>query len=167
MTTPTNPINLFTPFLPSTFNLPEEEDRFKEFLGSTLSAISDVTNDKKIGFYIQDAESFNGEKWIFDTTRKVRNGYQAILRITSFVSGTYPLPIVNVNPQFIVTHVWGSANLPCTSVGAGDGRYFSFYGQGNADIQFIMTDLSIILTATAPMANYSGFIVIEYIRDGF
>lgn len=167
MTIPGNPINLFTPFLPSTYNLPEEEDRFKEWLGSNLSTISDVTNDKKIGSYTQDAESFNGEKWIFDTTKKIRNGYQSILRIPSFVTGIYPLPINNVNPQFIVTHVWGSASLPCTTVGSGDGRYFSFYGQGNTDIQFIMSDTQISLTATAPMVDYSGFVVIEYLRDGF
>lgn len=166
MTTPTNPINLFSPFLPSTYNMPEEEDRWLEFVGKTFSEVSDVVNDKKIGGYTQSAESFNGEKWIYDTTKRVRNGYQVILRIPSFVSGTYPLPITNINSQFVVTHVWGSASLPCTAIGAGDGRYFSFYGQGNTDIQFIMTDVSIILTATAPMANYQGFIVIEYLRDG-
>ncbi len=165
MTTPTNPSNLFTPFLPSTYNVPEEDDRLKEWLGSTLSQVSDVVNDKKIGTYVP-VENFNGELWIYDTTKKVRNGYQAILRIPSFVSGTYPLPILNINPQFIVTHVWGSASLPCTAVKAGDGRYFSFFGQGNPDIQFVMTDLSIILTATAPMVDYQGFIVIEYLRDG-
>lgn len=165
MTTPSNVQNSFTPFLPSTYNLPEEDDRFREWLGTTLSSISDVVNDKKIGSY-QPSEVLNGELWIYDTTQKVRNGYQFILRFTSFVSGTYPLPITNVNPQLIVTHVWGSASLPCTAVGAGDGRYFSFYGQGNADIQFVMTDTSIILTASAPMANYQGFIVVEYLRDG-
>lgn len=165
MTTPSNPSNLFTPFLPSTYNVPEEDDRLKEWLGSTFSQVSDVVNDKKIGTYVP-VENFNGELWIYDTTKKVRNGYQAILRIPNFVSGTYPLPILDVNPQFIVTHVWGSASLPCTAVNAGNGRYFSFFGQGNTDIQFVMTDTSIILTATAPMVNYSGFIVIEYLRDG-
>lgn len=163
--TPGNPQNLFSPFLPSTFNLPEKEDRHVEWLGTTFSSLSDVINDKKIGTY-RPAETFNGEVWQYDTTKKVRNGYQAIIRFNSFVSGTYSLPISNVNPQFIVTHVWGSASLPCTAVGVGDGRYFSFFGEGNADIQFVMTDISIILTATAPMANYQGFIIIEYLRDG-
>lgn len=161
-----NPSNLFTPFLPSTYNAPEENDRLHEWLGEKFSEVSDVVNDKKIGAYTQNAESFNGEVWIYDTTKKVRNGYQAVLRIPSFVSGTYPLPILNVNPQLIITHVWGSASLPCTAVGAGDGRYFSFYGEGNTDIQFTMTDTSIILTATGAMSNYQGFIVIEYLRDG-
>ncbi len=165
MTTPTNPSNLFTPFLPSTFNAPEEDDRLKEWLGQKFSEVSDVVNDKKIGIYTP-AENFNGELWAYDTTKKVRNGYQAILRIPSFVSGTYQLPITNVNPQFIVTHVWGSASLPCSVVGAGDGRYFSFYGEGNTDIQFVMSDTSITITATGAMANYQGFIVIEYLRDG-
>lgn len=166
MTIPTNPINLFSPFLPSTFNVPEEDDRLKEWLGQKLSESSDVINDKKIGAYTQSAEAFNGEKWIYDTTQKIRNGYQAILRIPSFVSGTYPLPIEDVNPQFIITHVWGSASKPCSAVEAGDGDYFSFFGQGNADIQFTMSDKSIIITASGPMAAYNGFIVIEYLRDG-
>lgn len=162
-----NPSNLFTPFLPSTYNLPEEEDRFDDWLGSNLSNISDVVNDKKIGLYVQNTENFNGNAFYYDTTRKLRNGYQSILRFTSFVNGTYDLPIRNINSQFVITKVWGSANLPCTAVGQGDGRYFSFFGEGNPDIQFVMSDTSITLTATGPMADYSGYIMIEYLRDGF
>lgn len=163
---PINPSELFSPFLPSTYNVPEEDDRLKEWLGSNLSDVSDVVNDKKIGAYTQSAESFNGEKWIYDTTKKVRNGYQSILRVPSFVSGSYPMPIPNINSQFIITHTWGSASKPCSSVGSGDGDYFSFMNEGNSNIQFTMTDLFINITATGPMANYSGFIVIEYLRDG-
>ena len=163
---PTSPSNLFSPFLPATFNIPEEDDRVKTFLNDKLSAISDVVNDKKIGLYVQDSENFSGEKWFYRTTQITRNGYQAILYFPTFVSGIYPLPIPNVNPQFRVTHVWGTANLPCTAIGAGDGDYFSFMAAGDPRISFIMNDLNIILTATAPMAAYSGFIVIEYLRDG-
>ena len=166
MTTPTNPINPFTPFLPSTYNLPEEEDRFKDWIGSNLSAITDVLNDKKIGMYVQNAENFNGDKFFYDTTRKVRTGFQSILRIPSFVSGSFPLPITDVNPQLIVSHVWGSASKPCTAVGAGDGDYFSFFSEGNSNIQFTMSDTTVTITATGPMADYTGFIIIEYIRDG-
>ncbi len=162
-----NPSNLFTPFLPSTYNAPDDQERLNDFVGKTFSELSDVINNKKIGAYTQDTENFNGEVWIFDTTKKVRNGYQAILRIPSFVTGTYPLPILNINPQFAITHIWGSASLPCTEIGANDGDYFSFMNEGNADIQFTMSDTEITLTATAPMADYAGFIVIEYLRDGF
>ncbi len=165
MTPPQNPINLFTPFLPSSYNIPEEEDRRVEWLGSTFSGISDVLNSKKIGTYTSSAENFNGEEWIFDKN-KIRNGYQTILRIPSFVSGTYPLPIENINNQFSVTHVWGSASLPCSAVGANDGDYFSFMAQGDLRISFTMSDMEIVLTATAPMVDYSGYIVIEYLRDG-
>lgn len=166
MTIPTNPSELFTPFLPSTYNLPEENDRWKEWLGSNLSDISDVVNDKKIGAYTESAQNFNGEKWIYDTTKKVRNGYQSVLRITSFIPGTYPLPILQVNPQFVISHIWGSASLPCTAIGAGDGDYFSFMNQGNTRIQFTMSDTQIVITTNGTTAAYSGFIVIEYIRDG-
>jgi hypothetical protein len=163
---PNNPSNLFTPFLPSTFNIPEEEDRLKTFLNDKLSAISDVVNDKKIGLYVQDSENFNGNKFFYRTTKITRNGYQAIAYFSTFVSGTFPLPIPNVNPQFRVTHVWGSASLPCSATGAGDGDYFSFMAQGDARISFTMSDLTLTITATAPMAAYSGFIIIEYLRDG-
>lgn len=166
MTTPTNPQELFTPFLPSTYTVPEDEERRRTFLVDKFSAIADVVNDKKIGAYTQDAESLNGEKWSYDTTKKIRNGYQAIARVTSFVTGAIPMPIPNVNPQFVITNVWGSASKPCTAVGAGNGDYFSFFSEGNTNISFTMTDTTINITATGPMSAYSGFIVVEYIRDG-
>lgn len=166
MTTPTNPIELFSPFLPATFTVPIEEDRLRTFLVDKLSAISDVTNDKKIGMYVQNAEGFNGEKWFYDTTQKTRNGYQSVLRITSFVPGVYSLPIGNVNPQFVVSNVYGSASKPCTAVAAGDGDYFSFMSQGDARIAFTMTDTAITITTDGARAGYQGFIIIEYIRDG-
>ncbi len=166
MTTPTNPIEPFTPFLPSTFNIPEEEDRLKTWLGEKFSQVSDVVNDKKIGAYTQDAESLNGEKWSYDTTKKIRNGYQAVARIKSFTSQTIPLPIQDVNPQFVISLVYGSASLPCTSVGANDGDYFSFMAMGDSRISFSMSDTQIIITTDGLRAAYSGFIVIEYIRDG-
>jgi hypothetical protein len=175
MTTPTNPIELFTPFLPSTFNVPEEPDRLNTYLGEKLSAFSDVINDKKIGAYTQAAESLNGEKWAYSITTKVRNGYQAIAYIPSFpnnstltltTTSTPAYPISNINPQFVVTNVWGSASKPCTAVGAGNGDYFSFYSQGNAKISFTMSDTQIVITTTTDLSGYSGFIVVEYLRDG-
>lgn len=164
---PTTPNEDFTPFLPTTYNIPTEEEDFRRFLNEVFCNNADVVNDKKIGGYTQDAESFNGEKWNYDTTKKTRNGYQVIARITSFVPQVIPMPIGNINPQFVITHVWGSASLPCTFVGAGDGRYFSFFEQGDARIQFVMTDTTITITTNGLMAAYSGFIVIEYLRDGF
>lgn len=166
MTTPTNPIEPFSPFLPSTFNIPEEEDRLKTWLGEKFSQTADCVNDKKIGAYTQDAESLNGEKWSYDTTKKVRNGYQVVARIQSFINQTIPLPVGDVNPQFVVSLVYGSASRPCTSVGAGDGDYFSFMAAGDTRISFTMSDTQIIITTDGMRAAYSGFIVIEFIRDG-
>ena len=166
MTIPTNPSELFTPFLSTTYNVPEDEDRIKVFLVDRFSNFADVINDKKIGAYTQSTENFNGEKWIYDTTSKVRNGFQSVARFTSFVSGSYPMPIGEINPQFIVSHVWGSASKPCSSIGAGDGDYFSFMSKGDPRISFTMSDTIITVTATGQMAAYQGFIVIEYIRDG-
>lgn len=163
---PNSPSDLFTPFLPSTYNVPQEEDRLDVFLTDKLSVFADVINQKKIGQYVQDAENFNGENWFYDTTKKNRNGYQAIARITSFVSGAIPMPIPNVNPEFIITHVWGSASLPCSATGAGDGDYFSFMAAGDPRISFTMSDTTITITATAPMSAYNGFIVVEYLRAG-
>lgn len=163
---PTNPSELFTPFLPSTYNVPEQDDRIDVFLVDKLAVFADVINQKKIGQYVQSAENFNGEIWFYDTTKITRNGYQAIARIKSFVSGAIPMPIPNVNPEFVITHAWGSASKPCSATGAGDGDYFSFFSEGNSNIQFTMSDTTIVITATAPMAAYSGFIVIEYLRNG-
>ena len=163
-TEPENPSNLFTPFLPSTFTVPEEQDRSRAFLTDNLSRISDVVNDKKIGIYTQDTENLNGNSFSYDDPKKTRNGYQSIARIKSFVSGPIPMPISNIDDQFVVSLVYGSASLPPTTPGTGD--YFSFMAQGDTRISFVMSDTTITITASGPMAAYSGFIVIEYIRAG-
>lgn len=168
MTTPTNPINLFSPFLPSTYNMPEEEDRWLEFVGKTFSEVSDVVNDKVIGMFVQNSENFNGHKYFYDTTARLRNGYRFLLRVTSYPNTStliIPLPIP-VNSQFIVSQVWGSASRPCTAVGSGNGDYFSYYSEGNTRISFTMTDLAVTITTTADMTAYSGFIIVDYIKDG-
>jgi hypothetical protein len=166
MTIPTNPIAPFSPFLGSTYDLPEEADRLKTSLSDNFSLFADTINDKKIGAYTENTETQNGNKFSYDTTKKVRNGSQAISRITSFVTQSIPLPISNVNSQFIISLVYGSASKPCSAVGSNDGDYFSFFSQGDARIQFTMTDTTLNITATAPMVDYQGFIVIEFIRDG-
>ena len=165
---PTNPSNLFTPYLPATYNIPEEDDRQRVFLNDKLSAISDVVNDKKIGAYTESTESFNGEKWSYFSTKKVRNGYQSISFIKNLPNSgvvTIPNP-VSVNPQWVITHTWGSASKPCSATLAGDGDYFSFFNKGNPDITYVLTDTTITITTTIDLSLYSAFIVIEYLRDG-
>ena len=173
MTTPTNPQEPFTPFLPTTINFPEEEDRQAVFFVDKFSNYADVINDKRIGAYTQAAENQNGTKWSYDTTKKVRNGFQSITRIPSFTNGLTltrtsdpQYPIGDVNDQFVISLVYGSASLPCSAVGAGDGDYFSFMEKGDTRISFTMSDTQIIITTDGARANYSGFIIIEYIRDG-
>jgi hypothetical protein len=163
---PTNPSNLFTPFIESTYNIPEEEDRGRAFLNDKLSSISDVVNSKKIGTYTDNVENFNGEEWNYLNTKKIRNGYQTIVYIPSFISQTIPNPIPRVNPQLIVTHTWGSASRPCSAIGAGDGNYFSFYTLGNTNITYTLSDTQIVITTTIDLSAYKGFIVIEYLHDG-
>jgi hypothetical protein len=173
MTTPSNPIELFSPFLPSTYDVPNEQDRITSFLEDKLSQFADVINDKQIGVYTQSSPSFNGEKWAYLTTKKIRNGYQSICYIPSFVPQTITVnttpqyPITDINPQFIVTKVWGSATKPCTAVNAGNGDYFSFMSQGDSRISFTMSDTQIVITTDGARAAYSGFIIIEFLRDGF
>ncbi len=161
-----NTNNDFSPFLPSTFNLPEEEDRRIEWLGATFSELSDVINDKKIGMYVQDFFVQNGNKYSYDTTEKVRSGYECLLRVTSFPN-TGVLTLLLPEPftdQFSITNVWGSASRPPTTPGNGD--YFSFYSVGNPKVTFVMNDLSVVITTTTDMTAYSGFIFIEFIKDG-
>ncbi len=166
-----NSNNSFTPFLPSTYNVPEEEDRRVEWLGSNLSDISDVVNDKVIGMFLQDSSTFNGHKYFYDTTRKLRNGFRFLLRVKSYPNAgplVIPLPII-FTPQFIVSQVWGSASKPpiLTPVPIPDsGEYFSFYSEGNSRITFVMTERQVTITTTADMTQYSGMIIIDYIKDG-
>jgi hypothetical protein len=178
MSIPQNPSELFTPFLPSTYNLPEEDDRIKSYLTDNLNIISDVVNDKKIGTYAQSNESFNGEKWYYKIPQTVRTGFQTIAYIPSFpnvgtliltLSSIPKFPIIDILPQFVATHVWGSASKPCTNPDNtvnGTGDYFSFFSEGNSKISFTMSNKRIVITTTTDMTAYSGFIVVEYIRNG-
>ena len=166
MTTPINPSNDFSPFLPSTYNMPEEQDRISDFVGKTFSELSDTINDKVIGMFIQDSSTFNGHKYFYDTTQKLRNGFRFILRVTSYPNVStlvLPLPEIFTN-QFIVTQVWGSASLPPTTPSTGE--YFSFFSEGDSRITFVMTDTEVTITTTADMRSYSGNIIVDYIKDG-
>ena len=170
-----NPQENFTPFLPSTFNIPEEDDRLRTYLGETFTQIVDVVNDKKIGTMTQAAENFSGGAWVFKVNGVVRSEYQTICYIPSYpnagvltigLSGTPQYPIANVNNQLVITQLYGTASKPPTSTGAGDGDYFSFKNQGDSRISFSMSDIQIIITSTTDLRKYSGFIVINYIRNG-
>ncbi len=175
MTAPSNPSELFSPFLPTTYNVPEEADRVNVFIEDNFTQLSDVINDKTIGTFVQSAQQFSGEKWFYNDPKITRNGYQVIAWIQSFPnSGTLtldsesdpPYPILDVQSEFVVTHVWGSASLPNSAVGAGDGDYFSFMAQGDSRISFTMSDTTIVITTTVDLSGYSGFIVIQYLRNG-
>jgi hypothetical protein len=175
MTSPSNPREIFSPFLPTTYNVPEEQDRLGVFLVDRFANFADVINDKRIGLFVQESENQNGEKWFYTNTKITRNGFQAISHISSFPNvGVLTLtltsvpgyPIQGVNPEFVVTQVWGSASKPCSAIGAGDGDYFSFFSEGNSKITFTMSDIQIVITTTADMTAYSGFIVVQYLRNG-
>jgi hypothetical protein len=172
---PTSPSELFSPFLPTTQNIPEEEDVFKNFLNDKFSGFADVINDKKIGVISQAAENFSGLKAFYKTTQVTRNGFWTLAYIPSFpntttltltLTSTPQFPIVGIDPNFVVWQVWGSASKPCSAKGADDGDYFSFYSEGNSKVTFTMSDTEIIITTTTDLSAYSGFIIIEYIRAG-
>lgn len=178
MTTPynTNPTELFTPFLPSTYIVPESDDRLDIFLVDKLSQFADVINDKTIGSFTQQSENFNGEKFIYKNPKIIRNGYQTLAYIPSLPNKA-PLiltktsnpayPILYVNPEFVVTEVFGTASKPCSAVGANDGDYFTFTAEGHKDIEFTMSDTQIVITTKKDMTAYSCFIIIKYLRNGF
>lgn len=161
---PTTPSNLFSPFLPSTYNMPEEPDRMKTYLVDRLCTFADVINYKKIGIYTQSTENLNGELWQYDSTKITRNGYQTIIRVTSFTNDlTIPMPF-SINNQFVITLVYGSASLPPTTPGTGD--YFSFMAAGDSRISFTMSDTEVVISTDGMRASYNGYIVIHYLRDG-
>ncbi len=163
-----NPSELFTPFLPTTVNIPEEPDRLNTFLVDRFANYADVINDKKIGMYVQSSEGLNGNKLFYDSTKVTRNGYQYLARVTQYPNaGVLVLDMPdNVNPQFRLTHTWGSASKPCSATGAGDGIYFSFMNQGDVRVSFTLTDLAITITTTVDLTTYDGYIFLEYVRDG-
>jgi len=176
MTNLPNDGQLFTPFLPASYNLPEEDDRQKVYLVERFSNFADVINDKKIGPYTQAVSSYNGEKWAYLSTAKVRTGYQTIAYIPSYPNSTTlnltltsspQYPIASVNPEFVITLSYGTASKPCTAIGAGDGDYFTFMNKGDTRISYTMSDTQIVLTTTTNLTAYSGFIVIHYLRNGF
>ena len=179
MTTPTdpfpsNPMAPFSPFLPTTQNIPDEDDQLKNFLNDTFSKFADVINDKKIGTIAQEDENFNVEVWWYKNTKITRNAYQTLVYIPSWIPMTLTLtsmtspkfPIQDINNEFVVTIVYGSASKPPSSSNATDGDYFSFFGQGNSHIQFTMSNTQIVITTDGSTALYTGFIIINYIRNG-
>lgn len=162
----TNPAETFTPFLPSTFNSPEDEDTFKRWIGEKLTLFSDVINDKTIGVFTDTVSSLNGLKASYDTTSKTRTGYNYLARIASYpANGVLVLAVPPMmNPQFAVFQVWGSASKVPTTPGTGD--YFSYMAKGDTRISFTFTDQAITVTTNALGAGYSGFICIVYVADG-
>ena len=173
---PTDPSNLFSPFLPSTYNMPEDEDRIKTYLVDQFTLFSDLINDKKIGSFITETESFNGEKWWYIDPKVTRNGYQTFIYIPSLPNDTTltitltsnpSYPIERVDQNFVITNTYGTASKPPTAIGAGNGDYFTFLNQGDSRISWTMSDDEIIITTTTDLSAYSGFIVISYLRRGF
>lgn len=174
MTTP-NPSEPFTPFLPSTFTVPEEEDRLTTWLGEKFSQFSDVINDKKLGTISQAVETYNGESWAYKINGINRAGYQTIAYIPSLpntttltigLTGTPQYPIAKVNNQLVITQLYGTASKPPSSTGAGDADYFAYMTKGDSRISFTMSDVSITITTTTDLSAYSGFIVVNYLRNG-
>ncbi len=178
MTTPTNPADPFTPFLPSTFNPPEEDDRHDIFLQDTFSNFADCINDKTIGTMVVGNENFGGGKWWYIDTKITRNTYQTFCYIPSlpnagaisFTIGNadpnLEYPISKINEEFVITLTYGTASKPPSAVGAGDGDYITYNNRGDPRIFFDMSDTVITITTTVDMTLYSGFLVIYFIRNG-
>jgi hypothetical protein len=172
---PTTPSELFSPFLPTTQNIPEEEDTFKNFLNDKFSGFADVINDKKIGTISQASENFNGETWFYKVVGLTRNGFSTLAYIPSLpntstltltLSSTPKFPIVDIDPNFVITLSYGTASKPPTATGAGNGDFFTYMNKGDSRISWTMSDLSITITTTTNLSAYSGFIVISYLRRG-
>lgn len=170
-----NPREPFTPFLPTTYNVPQEQDRLNVYLVDRFSNFADVINDKKIGAYIQSTENQNGEKWFYKITNITRNGYQTMAYIPSLPNSTSitlrlntmpQFPIENIDTNFVITDMIGTASKPPSAIGAGDGDFFSFVNEGNSKISFTMSDKEIVITSTTNLSGYIGIIKIEYLRNG-
>ncbi len=175
MTTPISPQELFSPFLPTTYNIPEEEDRLKTYLNDNYARFADVINDKKIGAYTQAVSNQNGEDWSYKVTSKIRNGFQAIAYIPSLPNAgvlvltrqtTPQYPIDDIDNHFVITLSYGTASKPPTSLNAGNGDFITFMNRGDPRIFFDMSDITITITTTVDLRAYSGFIVVHFLHDG-
>lgn len=173
--TASNPKELFTPFLATSIYVEADPDKIKDFLVDIIPNFADTINDKHIGLYLQTAEVQNGNKFFYGTTQLTRNGYQALAYIPSLPNaGVLVLtaesdpryPLENVNPELVITNMWGTASKGCTATGAGDGDYFTFMNDGNPKITFTMSDTTLTITTTVDLSSYVGLIVIEYVRNG-
>ena len=160
---------LYTPFLPTTQNIPEGEESQKFFFNDQFASMADAINTKTIGIY-SAAEQQNGEQWLYGNTKamvqRVRNGLQTILFIPSLVSESIPNPVQNIDQNFIMTEVFATATLPATAKGAGDGNYFTFNCQGDSRVSFTVSDTTIAITTNGTLAGYQAFIVQKYIKSG-
>jgi hypothetical protein len=174
---PINPQEPFTPFLPTTYNIPEEDDRLHAFLVDQFCDFADVINDKVIGNFVYASENFNGDKFSYKTTlhpqtSHVRNGFQSITYFPSLVSGVFTrsttpqYPLTNVNDQLVITQLYGTASKPPSALSAGDGDYFQYNNRGDPRITFDMSDTTITITTTTDLSAYSGFIIVKYLKDG-
>lgn len=180
MTTPTdpfpsNPMAPISPFLPTTQNIPEEDDRLKNFLNDKFSQFADVINDKKIGVIAQADENFNGNKIFYRVTGVTRNGYSTLAYIPSLpntstltltLSSIPQFPIQDINTEFRITLSYGTASKPPTATGAGNGDYFTYTNKGDPRISWAMSDTTIVITTTTDLSGYSSFLFIDYLRNG-
>ena len=181
MTIPTNPAEIFSPFIPTTFNIPEDPDTFNNFLQDQFARHADVINDKKIGVYVEETPTLNGNKHWYANTKVTRNGYQSFVFINGLPNGTLPFPantlvinaattpaypINDVQPEFLMWHLWGTASKPPSTTGAGNADFFSFSNQGDSRISFVVSDTTITITTTVDLSLYYCFIVFEFIRAG-
>lgn len=157
----------FSPFLPTTQNIPEDEQSFRYFLNNQFSKISDVINDKTIGIF-STAEQQNGEKWFYGNTsaqvKKVRNGLQIIVFIPNLTTQSIANPIDNVNNDFVMTFAYATASKLKTDTTPGD--YFSFLGNGDTRAKLTISDTIITIATDGSLASYQAFIVMQYIKSG-
>lgn len=172
---PIDPSNLFTPFLPASYNIPKEDDRLEVFLQDKLTIFADVINQKKIGTIVQASENFNGDTYFYRTTQITRNGYHALAYIPILPNtGTIVLtrdtepqfPIPNITNEFVISDLWGTASLPPSNTGSGNGNFIKFNNRGDPRIFFDMSDTTITLTTTVDLSSYIGLIFVTYIRNG-
>jgi len=108
-------------------------------------------------------------------TKETRNGYQSFVFINGLpnagvlvidANSDPAFPIDNIQPEFLMWHIWGTCSKPPSALNAGDADFFSFSNQGDSRISFTMTDLVLTVTTTVDLTQYYCFIVCEFIRAG-
>lgn len=150
------PIFGLSNYLPAEFQLPEDENRFKEWLADRERLTADVMNVKEDGHY-EEMETLTNQNWFTSSTnQQTRQTFRKVFNRGAVTAGTTDTFNHNINGIVLVTRMYGA------SVTATDFRplpYVSTTGTSSqVEINCNSTQINVIVGAAHP--NISSYIIV-------